>query len=454
MGYLPEYYDEQIGKAKRAIVVAIVLIVLILGLFVAAYLVNMMFFDNEYSDPLEPYTIYPRTFTVWTSNSDIEITLDRQNACDICLLRKADYDNSETTQGKFDISLARAFNTTSFEFQGQLDSGEYVIYCTSVPVSDTVDVRVKVDLLSPILLYVVIVLALLVGLLLLLIGLKVRSIKRLRYEKENEAVRPGSKPAPGWGGEGGRGQPSPQQPMPGWGSGGYPQAQPNYSSQSPVYQQSGYERTPIYSKDDLQFFANVGEGSDGGSSGSEAQESAVYAMSPADGPQFGAALKFEGPDDGKPKKQGYESKKRSKEASDIDLNAYKRGKQQAKGDFDEYGQVKTSSLDEVEEDEGWGFMDEEAVSRKPPTDQPAKASKKGAGAPAGKDAGESKYGMKGDKQKGFKAAPEQAKQAPGRPSQRDARAARQGQAPGSREPRPPPKEDDGGADGYLSPDDL
>lgn len=435
MGYLPEYYDEKIKKAKRAIVFATILIFLIIGLIVAAFLVNMFMFDTEYRDQLQPYTIYPRKFTVYTSNSDIEISFERTTPSDICLLRKVDYDNSESTGGKFDISIAKVINSTTFEFSGHLDSGEYILYSTSVPVSDTVNVKITVDLLSPILLYVIIATALLIGLLLLRIGLKVRRIKILNYEKENEAVRPGSKPAPGWGGDVNA---NPQQPIPGWGSGGGGRPQqpyPQYQSQQPIYQQSVYERTPAYSKDDLQFFANVGEGSEGSAGGSDSgsEDGAVYAATPSDSPNFGEPLRFETPEDTKTKKGHTEPRSREP-------------RQQPK---------RPASDDAAEGDEGWGYVDEDELPKKQHHAQDARPSKKGASTPAGKDAGEIRYTLKGDKEKVSKNAPEPQRPATAKYNTKaDKGTIKKGEQSRKREPRPPQKIEDDGADGYLSPDDI
>ena len=434
MGYLPEYYDGKIGKAKRAIVVATVLLVLILGLLVAAFLVNKFMFDTEYNDQLQPYSIYPRKFTVWSSNSEITISLQRTVPSDICLLRKVDYDISDTTQGKIDISIASIRNSTTFEFKGKLASGEYIVFSASVPVTDTVHVKITVDLLSPILIYVLITAALLIGLLLLRIGLKVRRIKILRYEKETEAVRPGSKPAPGGGGGSGwASQPASgwggsQQPTHGGGGGVPQQAQAQYQSQQPIYQQSSYQRTPIYSKDDLQFFANVGEGSDSTSGHSGSEDGAVYALTPSDGPMYGEPLKFESLDDLQNSKKTPEPRPRGP-------------RQQPKRP--------------IEDDDGWGYVDEDEIAKKPHHAEDAKPHKKGVSPmPAQKDAGEIKYTLKGDKENVLKTAPEPPKHTPKYSVKKDKGTSAKGQQTRTREPRPPATEDDDGADGYLSPDDL
>lgn len=149
-------------------------------------------------------------------------------------------------------------------------------------------------------------------------------------------------------------------------------------------------------------------------------------MTPSDGPNFGEALRFESPEDIARQKKG--------------ADAQSRGARQ---------QPKRSE----EEDDGWGYVDEDAFPKKQHHAPDARPSKKGA-ATSAKLAGETKYTLKGDKEKVLNTAPEPVKQTPKYPSKKDTGTARTGKPPRSKEPRPPKKEEDDGADGYLSPDDL
>ena len=187
-------FERDSFRAKRAIVVAIIFSVLLLGIPLAAFLLQDHVYKEEHNERLDPHELFVDSFTVATYSTPVEIEVERTNPVDICLVETEYYEEAETVADAFKLAIEKVQDSTTFSFKGELDTGKYTILMTSSPLNDTVSVKLSLYVIKPCLLWIVIVIAVLVLLLFLRIGLKFRRLGIIKRERNDYLARAAAKP--------------------------------------------------------------------------------------------------------------------------------------------------------------------------------------------------------------------------------------------------------------------
>jgi hypothetical protein len=230
-------FERDSFRAKRAIVVAIILCVILIGILAVTYFLQGTFYSREHNEPLEAHSEFADSFAIATYNTPVELKIDRTFAVDIYLIEESLYNDAEGDRVKLrQWAIKYELDSNEFEFEGDLDTGEYVIFFTSCGFDDIVNIKLTRYVIQPCMLWILIVIALLVLLLFLRIGLKFRRAGIIKRDRNEYMARATARPPPSQASWGGR-------PPPG---------------EVPIYE-AAYKppSSPQYSKADMDYFGSV-----------------------------------------------------------------------------------------------------------------------------------------------------------------------------------------------------
>lgn len=273
-------FEKSIGKCRGAIIFAIVVIVLLIGLCVAGFFTQDMIISNKSTTTVQNKLI-ERNFVIFPLETPVYIKIEKDKPCDMGLISSAHYDSASSALEKAQLAIHHVSDSTEFEWEGELKTGDYLIWIQATNDTDTIKMDITIKYIRPIFYYLCAFIGLICLLLVLRIVLKVRRIGKIKAERREYLETPAPKnEATQWGaaqGGGQQGAPVSYNDLYGSSGGGGQAGYGGSTGYGGTQSTAVYQQAPAYSAADLEFFNNVD------TSGIQTESEPIYEQTASEG---------------------------------------------------------------------------------------------------------------------------------------------------------------------------
>jgi len=177
-------FEKRLGKCKRAMIFAIIVIIIFISLIVAGFFTQDIIISNTITDSVRTNTAYEKTFIIFPLKTPVKIDINKDNPGNVCIITTTNYEVADTAIEIAQKSIHYESDATKFSWEGELEPGKYLIWIQSTNATDTIKMNITIKYIKPIFYY----LAAFVGLICLLLVLRV-FLKSFRIGKIKENRR-------------------------------------------------------------------------------------------------------------------------------------------------------------------------------------------------------------------------------------------------------------------------